>query len=407
MDGKKFLFVPGNNSLSHLVKSLAVIAALRERGVTASIAVSRKHAPFLKNAGIDPHILPDIQENDQSGFPSVEWFRQPRTITACIQSEIDLLQQYSPDRVIGVFRFTLKAAAAVAGIPFDSLACGCMLPDSAEVLGFAAGEPGRERQQVTLDGFYRYAGARLGAALAPFGLPDDVGDIRRMLNGERTFLWDFPEFAPLPPRTDLIHLGPIGWDGWPYDRIDIDSLLDPGRPLAVVAFGTCTVSVPAARRIVRVLVDRGYRVILAAGGQREFLDIMATEPMVSCLLYAPLPQLFPHADLLVTHGGQLTIFEALQHRVPVVVMPFQPEQAHNGLCLERLGCGLRLVPPQPFQGDPGIFLKALERMTDGDIVARIETLVADPQTARRLDDARRTMAAYGGAAAMADVLLEH
>ena len=403
---KKYLLMPGNNSLSHVVKCLAVGEVLTSRGHEVRVAVSRKHSRFLQKLSIEHFVVPDIQETDESGFPSVEWFRQPRLITDCINEEVRLLRAYEPDRVVGVFRFTLKSSARITGVPYDSLICGCMLPDSPEVMGFAENEQGREIQRIILDGFFRYAGARLGAALPAVGLPRSNEDIRHMLKGERTFLWDFPEFAPLPQQPDLIHVGPLSWNRWPYDSVDTGVLSRGDRPLAVVAFGTCTLCLTAVRRIITVLLARGYRVLLAAGGQSELLSILPDDPRVITCAFAPLHQILPHAALLVTHGGQMTVFEALQEEVPVLVMPFQPEQAHNGLCLERLGCGKRLVSAEPFQGNSTVYMNALDRMTDEEIGAKISSLVLHPHIKSRLSETRDIIRRYGGVHTLADSLEE-
>ena len=406
MRRKKILLIPGNNAISHIVKCFSISDALKARGHESCIAVSRRHSPFLRHLSRDHVVLPDIQETDESGFPSVEWFRQPQKIIDCINEEVALMKGYQPDRVLGVFRFTLKASAEIAGIPYDSLSCGCMTPESDDVLGYDDGEPGREIQQIILDGFYRYAGSKLGTALMAFDLPKSNSDIRHMLKGERTFLWDFPEFARLPVKNNNIHVGPLSWNHWPSDAVKSDMLAADDRPLAVVSFGTCTVCVPTAKRIVGLLVSEGYRVILAAGGQREFLDIFPNNPNVIAYLYAPLLTILPHANILVTHGGQMTIFEALQHQVPVAVLPFQPEQAHNGVCLERMGCGIRLISPQPFQGNPDIYTSAFDRMSDREITSRIDKLVRSAATKKNLAEARNVISQYSGAEKIADVLGE-
>ncbi len=403
---KKYLLMPGNNSLSHVVKCLAVGEVLTARGHEVRVAVGRKHSRFLTKLSIEHFVLPDIQEVDESGFPSVEWFRQPRLITDCINEEVRLLRSYQPDRVLGVFRFTLKSSARIVGVPYDSLICGCMIPDSREVMGFAEGEPGRDIQRIILEGFFRYAGARLGAALPAVGLPQSNDDIRHMLKGERTYLWDFPEFAPLPQHPGLIHVGPLSWNHWPYDSVDAGILTRGDRPLAVVAFGTCTICLAAVKRIITVLLDMGYRILLAAGGQPELLSILPDDPRVITCAFAPLHRILPYAALLVTHGGQMTVFEALQEGVPVLVMPFQPEQAHNGLCLERLGCGKRLVSAEPFQGNSTVYMNALDRMTDDEIGARIRSLVLAPHIKGRLSETRDIIRRYGGAEALADSLEE-
>lgn len=113
----RFLFIPGNNSLSHVAKCLAIEKALAARGHETLVAVSRKSSQFLRRLGVEHAVLPDIQERDDAGLPTVEWFRDPRQIGDCVEAEIDLLQRFKPDRAVGVFRFTLKASAQATRVP--------------------------------------------------------------------------------------------------------------------------------------------------------------------------------------------------------------------------------------------------------------------------------------------------
>lgn len=399
----RFLLVPGNNSLSHVAKCLAVESSLTARGHRVVVAVSRKRAGFMEGRKVDYRILPDIQESDEAAFPTVSWFQRPKRIAECISSEVDLMKEVRPDRVLGVFRFTLKASARLAGIPFDSLTCGCMLPRFAEVLGFAPGEDGSELQRYYLDSFYRYAGAKTSLALRSFGLPA-VGDIRETLEGDRTFLWDFPGFAPLPDRVSATYVGPVTWNGWPAAGHVPDRIAAGRRPLAVVTFGTCMMSAEIASRIMRILLDLGYEVVLAAGGQNKLMNVMADEPRVTTFRFAPLRSLFSQASIAVCHGGQLTVFEALSHRVPVLIMPFQPEQAHNGVCLKRLGCGNRLVPALPFRGNPNVYLDAFRRTDDREIESVIRGVVEDPRTRDRLSAIQAVLGTYDGTATLTSLL---
>jgi len=401
----RFLLIPGNNSLSHAAKALAILEILIHRGHDARIAVSRRRALFLKKLGFGHYILPDIQESDEAGFPTVNWFNRPQRTLSCIKAEVNLLREFKPHRVLGIFRFTLKGSAKIAGIPYDSLICGCMLPGSQEVLGFAPEEPGIENQRYNLEVFYQFAGIKMGTALKELGL-EGIADMREMLKGDRTFLWDFPEFMPLSTTPDVIHIGPIYWNKWPYDGVDPSSIFNNHRPLAVVAFGTCMSSVSTTDRILRLLIEAGYNVLLAAGGNKELLNIMPAEPRVFCCNFAPLHELLPRADLIISHGGQMSIFEALKSKTPILVMPFQPEQAHNGVCLERIGCGGRLVPPQPFRGSSEVYFQAFEAMRDPEVHSIIAALINNAETAVRLDEVSSIMQTYRGVETLADFFVE-
>ena len=392
----KFLLVPGNNSFSHVAKCLVIEEELISKGHDVLIAVSKNHSRFMKKLHLRHVILPDIQESDRSGFPTVEWFRQPQRIIDCINAEIDLIKQYKPQYVLGVFRFTIKISSIITGVPYYSLICGCMIPESKEVIGFAEGEPGIKTQQIILDSFYRYAGSKICRAF-PTLCTSHINDARHLLKGDRTFLWDFPEFLPLPPQNDIIHVGPLLWQHWPYDEFDITRLKTDKHPLAIIAFGTCAPHIVVINRITRILLELGFEIILAAGGQEDILNIMPNEPLVTTCNYAPFHMLFPLSSLIISHGGQMTVFEALQNEVPVLVMPSQPEQAHNGVCLERIGCGRRLLLPQHFQGEESVYINAFNRMSDGKIKSAITGLIHDPQIKKRLSDIKNILNQYKGA----------
>ena len=87
-------------------------------------------------------------------------------------------------------------------------------------------------------------------------------------------------------------------------------------------------------------------------------------------------------------------------------MPFQPEQAHNGVCLERLGCGCRLIPPQPFRQNPRVYTEALNGMSDTEIKSKISLLTDAPQTGERLAEVKQLLEGYNGAETVAKLLEE-
>ena len=102
----------------------------------------------------------------------------------------------------------------------------------------------------------------------------------------------------------------------------------------------------------------------------------------------------------------MTIFEALQNKVPILVMPFQPEQAHNGVCLERVGCGCRLVPSQSFNGNSEVYVDALRRMGDNDIASKITDLCHQHGIKENLDRMKNIVSRYKGVDALVHWLEE-
>lgn len=94
----KLLIIPENNSLSHIAKTLAIKKALDARGHKVHIAVGRKHANYVKQFGFPHHVLSDIQETNQSGFPTFDWF------SSLINIETALLFSFSFRNIDGILK---------------------------------------------------------------------------------------------------------------------------------------------------------------------------------------------------------------------------------------------------------------------------------------------------------------
>jgi UDP-N-acetylglucosamine:LPS N-acetylglucosamine transferase len=145
--------------------------------------------------------------------------------------------------------------------------------------------------------------------------------------------------------------------------------------------------------------------MVAAGGQRHLMDLFPGEPRLQTWGFTPLQNLLCHAALLVCHGGQMTVFEALEQRVPVLVIPFQPEQAHNGVCLERMGCGRRLAPAVAFKGNADVYEKAFTAQPDPAVEETISGVAGNKDITAGLARAALSLGRYGGASALADLLV--
>jgi len=116
------------------------------------------------------------------------------------------------------------------------------------------------------------------------------------------------------------------------------------RPLVVVSLGTflsarCDVLLRVAAALRRVDV----RVAIAIGANDPGL-LGAIPP--HWLVRASLPQvaLLEHAALLVTHGGNNSVTEALTFGVPLLVLPFSTDQFDGAAAVERRVAGIALDP---------------------------------------------------------------
>lgn len=399
----KYLLLPGNTTLSHTFTCLSIQEALGSYGHDALIAASDKNIAILENVDKQYAVLPDMQEKDRSPFPTFAWFRDIQWIVHCIKAEMDLMKKYRPDRVIGIFRFTTKISTHLMGVPYYSLTCGCTLADHNEVLGFKAGDIGLEEQKQYFEIFYNFATNKFNRALKILGCTE-ITDIRCLLKGDTTFLWDFPEFMPLLSQPNVVHIGPILGKQNFQPEMDIKPFISPKQPLVIMTFGTGNVSSSSITRLTTILLDIGYHIVIAAGGNSGFINLATDDARIMVLDFPPLTKILPYASFIICHGGQKTVFEAISHQTPIFVLPFQPEQAHNGVCLERLGCGFRLVDSQPFRGDPDIYMKGLDTMSDKEILGTIEKFEQSKELKLNLQYVSQIMKKYRGVQSLLEQL---
>lgn len=81
--------------------------------------------------------------------------------------------------------------------------------------------------------------------------------------------------------------------------------------------------------------------------------------------YLPQPALLPHCDLVVTHGGNNTVTEALTAGRPLLVGPLSTDQFAGAADLEQAGFGLVF---DPNHDDPGTISDLAERVLGGSAV---------------------------------------
>lgn len=401
----KVLVVPESNSLSHLAKALAVSHALVAGNHCVEIAASPAHAAMLERLGTPCHRLPSLVDVNGAGYPTVEWYSDVTAIDRVIRCECKIIERVAPDRVIGIFRSTLKTACELQCVPLDTLLCGCMLERAQLGLGFHEWEPGATRQRGLIASFFGWAARNLSVARRSLGL-EGISDIRSQLQGENTFLWDYPEFVSLSDTTGLTYIGPLTYDGWPYDSFDLYRMIGEGKKrLAVISFGTCSASATYFEKAIRILRAMDMRVIVTNSRTAGYANRWKDDPNVLFVGFVPLPRILEEADFLITHGGQMSVFEALNANTPVAVLPFQPEQAHNGICLSQVGCGGNLIPSCLFAGNPDTYVNAFAEEDEKTIIQFLERLQRS-SVAESMKRQRRYMSRCVGPAAIVSALEE-
>jgi MGT family glycosyltransferase len=216
-------------------------------------------------------------------------------------------------------------------------------------------------------------------------------DLRFMYESPFLNLWLYPVEAdyarrdPLAPtwhRLDSCVRGTdddFGWpDGFEPDRADAGPLLY----LSLGSLGSADVEL--MQRLVAMLADAPYRVIVSKGPQEDLFDLA---PNMWGEGFVPQTRILPHVDLVITHGGNNTVTECFDAGVPMVVLPLFWDQYDNAQRVDELGFGARL---DPYRCDGAELTGAIDRLlADDDLRDRIGAIArrlrADPGTVKAAD----------------------
>ena len=140
------------------------------------------------------------------------------------------------------------------------------------------------------------------------------------------------------------------------------------------------------QKLIDTLGGTGYFVVVSMGPQHEELRLA---PDMTGEEFLPQPAILPLVDVVITHGGNNTVTEALHFGKPMVVLPLFWDQYDNAQRMHELGLGRRL---DTYGHDPA------------ELLAAIESLLEDPVLPERLSGIARRLQDDPGTARAADLI---
>jgi MGT family glycosyltransferase len=127
--------------------------------------------------------------------------------------------------------------------------------------------------------------------------------------------------------------------------------------------------------------ESDLRIVVSLGPQHELLRL---PKHMTGAEYLPQTAILPHADAVITHGGNNTVTESVHFGSPMVVLPIFWDQHDNAQRVQECGLGIRL---DTYVHTPSELLEALRRqLADAALRARMAAisrrLRASPGTAK-------------------------
>ncbi len=227
----------------------------------------------------------------------------------------------------------------------------------------ARGAPGHLRDALLrsmLVRFYEAARPQLNEARAVLGLAPLASVFDLFARLDRALVLTSPAFdlpaAALP--ANVRYVGPQiedalalpAWEG-PWEGGE-------RRPRVVVSFSTTFQRQDdMMHRVISTLGGLPVRSLVTVGPALDSVSFPAP-PNVVVQSYVPHQAVFPHADLVITHGGHGTVITALSCGVPVLCLPMGRDQADVAARAVWHGAGLRMSS----HSQPAALRKAVMRM---------------------------------------------
>jgi MGT family glycosyltransferase len=132
------------------------------------------------------------------------------------------------------------------------------------------------------------------------------------------------------------------------------------RALVYLSLGSLgSADVPLMQRLVAELADTPHRYVVSKGPQHTEYEL--AENMIG-EAFLPQTSVLPHADAVITHGGNNTTTECMWFGKPMLVLPIFWDQHDNAQRVHETGYGIRL-PTYGFE--------------DGDLAAAVDRVLAD------------------------------
>lgn len=218
-------------------------------------------------------------------------------------------------------------------------------------MGFqpATGVAGRFRDAIARRLFVRFYNAALprfnearsALGLAPLGSMFELFARLDRVLVLSSLAFDFPA-AALPanvryvgPPFEPAASSPPWQDPWAPD--------DP-RPLVVVSMSTTVQRQEGVlRRVITALNGLPVRALVTVGPAVDPASYPESENVI-VRSFVPHQQVFPRADLVITHGGHGTVLTALASGVPVLCLPMGRDQGDIAARVVWRGAGLSLSP---------------------------------------------------------------
>ena len=402
----RVLILAYTHMLSHVSRPMLVAHRLRERGHEVLFAGEGSNTRFISADGFE--ILPLAEPDPEALLANIRQgrirFTDDKEVRRMVEADLALYRETEPDLVLSDFRFSSPLSAQIAGIRHAAIVNASStefraLPyvplfDRLKLDWLPGGDSVRallNRFNLGFEMFVFDNAMRIFRTISrEYGLAKQVTATNCLTGVDLTLLADTPEYFPtrnLPanyhyigPLTMQSRAAPPDW--WPPDK--------RGGRLVYITMGTTGLE-EFFTIVPKVVNEASFTAIITTGGQAAQTAVNSPGIYVEPFINGDL--VMQAADLVICHGGNGTIYQALQHGVPIIGIPTLADQQFNMRMVERLGAGRRLSWEE--------FHRHPDRLLD-----IIDELLNDNQLQQNLERLQQSTTGYDAAGRACELIIE-
>ncbi|MDX9962627.1 glycosyltransferase [Desulfobacter postgatei] len=374
----KILVLPYTHTLSHLSRPLEIAKHLSEHGCRIIFAGQSEKTKFIREEGFqvedlfepDPDTLyGNIRENKIR-------FIEDRIVNEMVEDDIRLFNKVKPNVILSDGRFSVMVSAQKSKIQHISIV-------NASSTAYRAIPYVPLIKNIDLDTYpFQKTFNRL---VARFNLKIEMRIFNIFMNSfsrltrkhnlsipvtatnclcgvDLTLLADIPDFFPTENMPETYrYIGPITWKSnptqafpkwWPIDKHK--------KKLIYLTMGT-TGEEDLFSKVYNAVKKSDMLCIITTGSQSD--KIKSVPGKIYVTDYMDGDAVMEIADIVICHGGNGTIYQALSHGVPVIGIPTIPDQEFNMRRLEALGAGIKISMADALS-KPELLLQSIQKFED-------------------------------------------
>jgi UDP-N-acetylglucosamine:LPS N-acetylglucosamine transferase len=170
------------------------------------------------------------------------------------------------------------------------------------------------------------------------------------LGGDINFFPDYVAFGGMKINHKGLPVGPIVWepvsDTQDTQRVsEFEKFIgkDKEKPLIYVTMGSSG-ELKLFKLIIEALRGKDYRVAITTGEQFDISELDELPENFFAISLYPGKQVCKKARLMINHGGNGSVNQAIQNKLPQISIPTTAEQQWNSDLIVRKGLGKQILP---------------------------------------------------------------